>query len=56
MSQVNFQTITSEEKFSSIELKDGLLSVVDTLLGDVTLSEAERSSLAAIRSKIAITL
>jgi hypothetical protein len=56
MSVINLQTIVSDPKYESIEIKDALLSVVDTLLSDATLSEAEKSSLAGIRGKIAITL
>lgn len=56
MSVINLQTIVNDPKYESIEIKDALLSVVDTLLSDDTISEAERASLAGIRSKIATTL
>lgn len=53
---INFQEITAEEKYASIAIKDGLVSIVDTLLNNETITNEERSALAAIRSKIAVTL
>lgn len=56
MSQINFQTITAPTQFELIEVKDGLLSVVDSLLENEAISTEDKFALANIRAKIATTL
>jgi hypothetical protein len=56
MSQINFQQITSEEKYSNIDVKDGLLAIVDTLLEDALISPENKVAIAGVRGKIASTL
>ena len=56
MSQINFQQLVSDSSFQDINVKDGLLALLDNLLLDETITDAERNNLAIIRSRVVTTL